>query len=226
MRTIAIISQKGGAGKTTLAVHLAVYAEQSGLTTAVIDLDPQATAAKWGDRREETPPEVISAQAVRLPQLLTTASEGGADLTIIDTAPNSDSTALAAAKVADLILIPCRPATFDLDAIGTTVDMAKLANVSAVVVLNAVPTRGTLADEARAVVAGYGVPVAPVHMHQRAAYANAVIDGRAVQEYEPNGKAAEEISRLHGWICSQVGLSIGKPVNRLTHKKRISADAG
>jgi chromosome partitioning protein len=72
MRTIAIISQKGGAGKTTLAVHLAVYAEQSGLTTAVIDLDPQATAAKWGDRREEAPPGVISAQAARLPQLLTT----------------------------------------------------------------------------------------------------------------------------------------------------------
>ena len=137
MRTIAIISQKGGAGKTTLAVHLAVFAEQSGLMTAVIDLDPQATAAKWGDRREETPPEVISAQAVRLPQLLTTAREGGADLTIIDTAPNSDSTALAAAKAADLILIPCRPATFDLDAIGTTVDMAKLANIPAVVVLNA-----------------------------------------------------------------------------------------
>ena len=80
MRTIAIISQKGGAGKTTLAVHLAVCAEQSGLTTAVIDLDPQATAAKWGDRREETPPEVISAQAARLAQLLTTAREGGADL--------------------------------------------------------------------------------------------------------------------------------------------------
>jgi chromosome partitioning protein len=144
------------------------------------------------------PPEVISAQAVRLPQLLTTACKGGADLTIIDTAPNSDSTALAAAKAADLILIPCRPATFDLDAIGTTVDMAKLANIPAVVVLNAVPTRGTLADEARAVVAGYGVPVARVHMHQRA-YANAVIDGRAVQEYEPKGKAAEEIGRLHGW---------------------------
>ena len=151
MRTIAIISQKGGAGKTTLAVHLAVCAEQSGLTTA----------------------------------------------------------ALAAAKAADLILIPCRPATFDLDAIGTTVDMAKLANIPAVVVLNAVPTRGTLADEARAVVAGYGVLVAPIHMHQRVAYANAVIDGRAVQEYEPNGKAAEEIGRLHGWICKQVGLPTG-----------------
>jgi chromosome partitioning protein len=210
MRTIAIISQKGGAGKTTLAVHLAVCAEESGLTTAVIDLDPQATVAKWGDRRKDVPPEVISAQAVRLPQLLTTAREGGADLTIIDTAPNSDSTALAAAKSADLILIPCRPATFDLDAIGATVDMARLANVSAVVVLNAVPTRGTLAD---------------VHMHQRAAYANAVIDGRAVQEYEPKGKAAEELGRLHGWICRQVGLSTDKTVNRATGKKKVPADA-
>jgi chromosome partitioning protein len=166
------------------------------------------------------PPEVISAQAVRLPQLLTTAREGGADLTIIDTAPNSDSTALAAAKAADLILIPCRPATFDLDAIGTTVDMAKLTNIPAVVVLNAVPTRGTLADEARAVVAGYGVLVAPIHMHQRAAYANAVIDGRAVQEYEPNGKAAKEIGGLHGWICKQVRLSTGNTVRRVTGKKK------
>src|SRR5512132_4344539 len=125
MRTIAIISQKGGAGKTTLAVHLAGYTEQRGLTTAVIDLDPQATAAKWGDRREEVQPEVISAQAARLPQLLTTAREGGADLTIIDTAPNSDSPALAAAKAADLIILPCRPATLPLDAPRTTVDMAK-----------------------------------------------------------------------------------------------------
>lgn len=224
MRTIAIISQKGGAGKTTLAVHLAVSAEQSGLTTAVIDLDPQASAAKWGDRRGEAPPEVISAQAARLAHLLTTARDGGADLTIIDTAPNSDSAALAAAKAADLILIPCRPATFDLDAIGATVDMAKLANVPAVVVLNAVPIRGTLADEARAVVAGYGVSVAPAQMHQRAAYANAVIDGRAVQEYEPGGKAAEEINRLHGWICGQVSLSTGKTVNRLSRKKKVPAD--
>src|SRR5512147_415911 len=113
MRTIAIISQKGGAGKTTLAVHLAGYAEQSGLMTAVIDLDPQATAAKWGDRREEMSPEVISAQAVRLPQLLTAARDGGANLTIIDTAPNSDSTALAAAKTADLILEPLTKPSLD-----------------------------------------------------------------------------------------------------------------
>ena len=166
-----------------------------------------------------------AAGSVWLAQLLATAREGGADLTIIDTAPNSDSTALAAAKAADLILIPCRPATFDLDAIGTTVDMAKLANIPAVVVLNAVPTRGTLANEARVVVAGYGVLVAPIHMHQRVAYANAVIDGRAVQEYEPNGKAAEEIGRLHGWICRQVGLPTGKTVNRITGKKRVHADA-
>lgn len=109
MKTIAVISQKGGAGKTTVAVHLAVCAEQNGHRVAPFDLDPQASAAKWADHRGGNIPEVVSAQAARLPQLLAVARTGGAGLAIIDTAPNSDSSALIAAKAADFILIPCRP---------------------------------------------------------------------------------------------------------------------
>src|SRR5271168_5302420 len=115
MKTIAIISQKGGAGKTTLSVHLATAAAAAGHRTAIIDLDPQGTAASWGDRREAAEPEVISGQAVRLPAMVATAKENGADLLVLDTAPNADQAASYAAKIADLVLIPCRAAAFDLE---------------------------------------------------------------------------------------------------------------
>jgi chromosome partitioning protein len=87
MKIIAIISQKGGAGKTTLAVHLAAAAAKAGHKSAVIDLDPQGTAASWGDRRVAEEPEVISGQAVRLPALLDAARENGAGFLVLDTAP-------------------------------------------------------------------------------------------------------------------------------------------
>lgn len=206
MKTIAVISQKGGAGKTTLSVHLAVAAESKGVSAAIIDLDPQSSAAGWGDSREADTPAVVSAQAARLAQVLDAARESGAGFAILDTAPHSESTALAAARAADFILIPCRPAILDLRAIGTTIDLAKLANKPCAVVLNAVPPRGGLAKDAQEAIAGYGVGVAPVHFAQRAAFAHALTAGQTAQEYEPAGKAAEEALQLYMWICTQVGM--------------------
>jgi chromosome partitioning protein len=140
MKTIAIISQKGGAGKTTVAIHLAVAAEQLGLNTAVFDLDPQASAASWADKRNAPSPAVVSAQASRLPSLLEQAAAQMADVVIIDSAPNAYSASLAAARAADLILIPCRPAAFDLNAIGTTLNLAAVAGK---------PTRDALSKNRR-----------------------------------------------------------------------------
>ncbi len=148
MKTIAIVSRKGGAGKTTLAVHLAVAASIKGKQTAIIDRDPQASAAGWGDSRASDTPAVVSAQAARLPKVLETAIIAGADLAIIDTAPHSETAALAAIRAADLILIPCRLAILDLRAISDTIDLVNLTKKTATVVLNAVPSRGALADEA------------------------------------------------------------------------------
>ena len=96
MKTIAIVSQKGGAGKTTLAIHLAVAATYAGMNAAVIDLDPQASSAKWADRRRTALPVVISAHASRLAHVLATAKTEGGELAIIDTAPHSDNAALEA----------------------------------------------------------------------------------------------------------------------------------
>jgi chromosome partitioning protein len=206
MKTIAIISQKGGAGKTTLAVHLATAATEAGYTAAVIDLDPQATAASWADRREAAAPEVISGQATRLPTLLKAAGDNGAGFLVLDTAPNADQTASLSARIADLVLIPCRPAAFDLEAIETTLLLVKTAGKPAYVVLNAVPPRSGIGKEAAEGLAGRGAKVAPYQLAQRAAFAHSVIDGRTAQEFEPQGKAAEEIRQLYRWICGVVGM--------------------
>jgi chromosome partitioning protein len=204
MKVIAIISQKGGAGKTTLALHLGVAAELDNKSAAIIDLDPQASATSWGDSRAAETPAVVSAQASRLQKVLDAARNSGADFVILDTAPHSESAALAAARAADFILIPCRPAILDLRAISDSIDLAKLAAKPSAVVLNAVPPRGSLAQDAEQAVIGYGVPVVPIHIGQRAAFQHALTAGQTAQEYEPGGKAAEEITQLYQWLAQRV----------------------
>ncbi len=210
MKTIAIISQKGGAGKTTMAINLAMVAEQGKKSTAVIDLDPQASATGWGDHRISDHgidrPAVIFAQAARLPQVLAAASEAGAALAIIDTAPLSESSALAAARSADLILIPCRPGILDLRAIHSTIDLVKLAGKQAAVVLNSVPPRGALGDGAVEAIGVYGIDVCPVRLGSRAVFVHSLTEGLSALEYEPEGKGATEIRQLYKWVCRQVGL--------------------
>ncbi len=204
MLKIAILSQKGGAGKTTLALNLAIAAEQSGKAAAVIDLDPQASATNIGDMREVDTPPVMSVQAARLSQMLTAAEEGGADIVIMDTAPHSESDALTAAKLADLIVMPCRPTILDLQAVSRTIDLAKLAKTPLLAVLNAVPPSGPLKREATDALAGLGVAVAPFCLVQRAAYYHALSVGQGVQEFEPSGKAAHEIKLLAKSIFKHV----------------------
>jgi chromosome partitioning protein len=206
MKTVAIISQKGGAGKTTLALHLAVAAIQAKKKGAVIDLDPQASATGWGDQRNSDAPAVVSAQAARLQQVLDTAREAGAAISIIDTAPHSESTALAAARASDLILIPCRPAILDLRAINGTIDLVKLANKPAAVVLNSVPPRGSQGDDAVEALSVYGVAVCPVRICNRAIFIHSLTLGLSAMEHEPKGKGADEIRQLYKWVCRQVRL--------------------
>lgn len=206
MKTVAVVSQKGGSGKTTLAVHLATAAATAGHVAAIIDLDPQATAASWGDDRAGQGPEVISGQAVRLPALMQTARENGATFLVLDTAPNADQTASLAARGADLVLIPCRPARFDLEAIETTLLLTRAAGKPAYVVLNAVPPRGGIGQEAANGLAEQGAQVAPHQLGHRAAFSYGVIDGRTAQEIEPRGKAAQEVEDLYTWLCGIVDM--------------------
>jgi chromosome partitioning protein len=203
MHVIALLSQKGGTGKTTLSLHLAVAAEQAGHIAAVIDLDPQASAAGWKDSRPGETPVVVPIPATRLPQALDLARSADAQMVFLDTAPHSSDVALAAAEAADLVLIPCRAGILDLRAIGATARLAKIAGKRAFVVLNSLPPRATsVTADAREAVAVYGLEVAPITIQQRAAFGHALTAGQTAQEYEPDGKAADEMAQLYAWLQS------------------------
>jgi chromosome partitioning protein len=206
VRTLAIASQKGGSGKTTIAVHMAVCAALSTLKTAILDIDPQHSAYSWNESRpDDRKLDAVAADAGQLSALLSHAEAAGVELAIVDTAPHSSGDAAIAAKLADLVLIPCRPARFDLDAVASTLEITKAANTPAVVVINAALPRGPLAEEARAALSRQDATVLTPILHQRVAYSHAVIDGRSVHEYEPGGAAAAEITDLYNHITRLLG---------------------
>ena len=215
MKIIAIVSQKGGVAKTTLALHLATAFNQNDYGAVVLDLDPQASAAEWKDYREAELPAVQSIQPARLDRVLNEAREIGADVVIIDTAPHYDGPALEAARRADLVLVPTQPSILDLRALGKTADLLKVAkNDRVFAILNAVPAQTGDADNAATAIAGdIGLTVAPVRLGMRLAYKRSLIGGQTAQEYEPHGKAAEEVARLHEWTCRQLDIPTVRSVD-------------
>lgn len=206
MKTVAIISQKGGAGKTTICVHLAVAASMDGRNTAIIDIDPQISATNWGDRRLALSdlPVVISAQPARLAHELDRVKGNGGELCFIDTAPHAGTAALNAAKAADFILVPCRPAILDLDAMSDTIDLVKPTGKPFYVVMNAVGSSLRECREAEEAVEALGADVCPVRLTNRVAFSRALITGRTAQEFEPSGKATNEIEHLHKFVCEHI----------------------
>jgi chromosome partitioning protein len=201
MHIVTVITQKGGSGKTTLALSLAVAAMQAGQNVVIIDVDSQATAAAWGDRRHGHPPHVIPTLAARLPQTLKTAAEAGVDLAIIDTPPRAEQAALAAARVSELVLIPCRTKLFDLETVATTLELIRSTGTRSVAaVLNAVSARGSRHADASVLLEQLGIPVCPTGLGNREAFSDATILGQVALEYEPRGKAAAETQLVYEFM--------------------------
>lgn len=202
MKTIALIAQKGGVGKTTLAVNLAVA---SGLRSAIFDLDPQESAAIWADRRKSELPHVEFLTERRLAEGLKAAERGAFELAIIDTPPAAGPQAFSAAQSANLILIPCRPSLVDLDAIRRTSQLIKSLNIPAFVVFNAAPhSATTLLEDARAIAEEAGLSAAPTVLRERSAYRASWPLGKGVIETEPDSKAAQELLELKNWVLAQL----------------------
>ena len=222
MYTVALIAQKGGTGKTTLAVSLAVAAGQVGMTSIIIDLDPQGTACNWKDRRKSDGPVVIDAQPGRLAAALTKAEENGVDFAVIDTPARNEQPALAAAKAADLVLIPCRPQAYDLETIPNTKEILTLAgNKPAIVVLNAVPAVGDRHEQARELLNRLQIPVCPYTLGHRAVFGDAGAVGQAAQEYDQKGKGAAEILQVYKYVLSTL-VQLSKDKNKQEHHEQQS----
>ena len=233
MDTIALITQKGGSGKTTLTLSLAVAAVLEGRTTLVIDLDTQGTACSWHDRRKVSGkgegPIVIDAQPHRLAETLKQARANGVDFVLIDTPPRAADAALIAAKAADLVIVPARPQMYDLETIPVTREILSVAgNKKAMVVLNSVPPVGERQAQSQEALKNWQIPICPFTLGNRVAFGDAGALGLTVQEYEPRGKAAEEVQKIFTFttaVLAELKLKQGKQEHH-EHEAQFDRAAG
>jgi chromosome partitioning protein len=203
MWTCVIASQKGGSGKTTLALNLAVIAAANGKSVVVADLDPQQSAARWSRIRDADLPLIVDGRSTPIREIATRAESGGADILIIDTAPKSERAAVDAARIANLILIPCQPSSLDLDAIGDSANIAAMAQRPAVFVLNNCRAATTLTADAAEALSTYALPIAPQRIGGRVAFIKSLAEGKGVVETEPNSLAAAEMRALWKFITKK-----------------------
>lgn len=202
MRKWVLANQKGGVGKTTLGLNLAVCAEAANLLTSVIDLDPQESAAAWYKRRDKKSPIVVGALPDKVEDTIKSAERMNVSLCIIDTPPKLDSVTLAAMRLADLIIVPVRACLLDLHATKATVELLRSAGKleSAIGVMNAVPTgKGSAAyiSEGTATVEELGLTVCKVALHYSPKIEKANDEGLAITELRPKDtKAIGEMQAL------------------------------
>jgi chromosome partitioning protein len=202
MYVVAIASQKGGAGKSTFAVNLATQADREGAPALLIDTDSQGSLSVWHKRRQKRTPLVVPCRPHDIPEVLDMAREHGAiEWVFIDAPPQNNEGIAALMKASTLVLIPTRPAVFDLAALPATIAMARKVRRPFFVALNAVPPkRGAFHSPqvaaARKSIVEMGAPVWRGTVVQRSAYVQALASGEAVTESEPSGPAAEEMRLL------------------------------
>ena len=214
MRVWSIVSQKGGAGKTTLALHLAIAASKD-LKVLVIDLDPQESAERWHTIRQRATgskddPSIAAGPYSKLADMLKTARNLGAELVLIDTPPKLDKAIIPAAKAATMVVVPLKSSILDLQALEDSVDLLNLARArdKTIVVLNAVPTGGSkeaAIKESLRYASRLKLQVAPERLTELPAFAQGLKSGRGVTETEKNGTAAREITALYEALWARDG---------------------
>jgi len=216
-KIITIAQQKGGAGKTTMAAHLAVaWAESGKRKVAVVDIDPQGSLSQWHKMREKKFGEgetglhlsAISGWRVRneIDRL-----KYDYDLIVIDSPPHTDTEARTAIRAADLVVIPLQPSPMDVWATTATIQMCKQERVPVKMVLNRVHPQAKLTEA----VSGDMIGLTANRFGNRVIFAGALMHGMGVTEAQPSSIAAEEVRAL--------GKEIMAYLNRKTAELRKSA---
>jgi chromosome partitioning protein len=204
MRVLALASQKGGSGKTTLSGHLAVQAQRAGAGPVVlIDIDPQGSLAEWWNERQADTPAFAQTTVARLASDLEMLRQQGFRLAVIDTPPAITMAIQSVIQVAELIVIPTRPSPHDLRAVGATVDLCDRAGKPLLFVVNAATPKARITFEAAVALSQHGT-VAPVTLHQRTDFAASMIDGRTVMEVDPSCRSAQEVAELWAYVSDRL----------------------
>ena len=207
MKTIVLASQKGGAGKTTLAAHLAVAAEIAGDGPVVlIDTDPQGSLSAWWNARAAPNPALAPATLTGLREKLAALAAAGHTYAVVDTPPAITDSIRAVVDLADVVIIPTRPSPHDLRAVGSTVDIVQAADKPFAFAVMQAKGGSRLVAQAVAALSAHGV-VADALVHDRVDYASSMIDGRTVQEVDARGRSAEEIARLWAFVKSRLNAN-------------------
>ena len=209
VKTLAILSRKGGTGKTTVSLHLAVAAWRAGLGVLLADCDRQGSAGEWRRERRTTGPVVISAKSAALFATQQAADRAGRDLMIIDTSPTASEELADAVRCADFCLIVLRPSFLDVRAVAETAELVARFGKSGAFVINQAPPRRSnkemacVGDTVRQLSA-MGIPVMPIGLRSRIAYQQSIGEGQTVLESSPSSAAAKEIGGL--WNAVQARL--------------------
>ena len=200
-KILTIANRKGGAGKSTCAAHLSLEAAKRGLKIILIDLDPQKTLEVWWKKREEENPYLTDVDPLKIEEVISDLNRHDFDICIIDTPGDTSINAVNGIKVADLVLIPSKPTSPDLSAIGRTISMVKNLSKSYVFVVTQAVARTKLALQGVAVLSEFGV-VAPSTISNRVSYANAMNIGESASVEDKF--AAEELKEIWDFIDSKL----------------------
>jgi len=215
MKTVAVVINKGGAGKTTISRSLGTAAAAAGLNVLILDMDTQQNATNWGRRRKATLPLVKFTTENDLPDELAKARAAGCELTIIDTPPGRSTEAPAAVEAADLVLIPCTADIEAFEGLPKTARLARTTEKRAVGILNlATPNSRSEEEAARGVLTALGLSMAPTVLHRFKVHRDASREGLTAQELEPGSRAAYEIGALWEWLCAELHLSTSARVHK------------